>query len=217
MRIAHLGSVLALTAGILGGPAFAGAPITGDYVEARSCNIYVGACHYSGEYVTAGREAVMAWHFNRGARGAVDLAGLSAAAVLSADLNLAEPQAKRSAILYVDAGATPAQRTALVELLKEKYAASFGHVVEVRSAPIQFAKSDTDLRVKVGKDAQLTVQKTVDHSCCQQPMQVWYQPLVTVKDSEVGFATVNEFKGAGLSATWSRPNQNSSFYGEFSL
>lgn len=30
--------------------------LRGDYVEARTCSVYAGGCHYSGEYVTAVRE-----------------------------------------------------------------------------------------------------------------------------------------------------------------
>jgi hypothetical protein len=216
MRIAHLGSAFALSLGILSGPAFAGGAVTGDYLEARSCNVFVGGCHFGSEFVTTGREAVMAWHVVNGARGGVDLSGLSAAAVISADLNLAEPQAKRSAIVYVDAKASAAQRDALVSLLQEKLGASFGKLVAVRSAPIQFAKSDTDYRLQVGDEARLTVARTVDRSCCTQPMEVWYKPLSPSNNATVGFTNLCEFKGSGL-PTWSRASQNSAFYGSFSF
>src|SRR5688572_28946884 len=120
MRMALLGSALALCIGILSGPALADSGVTGDYLEARSCNVFIGGCHYGAEFVTTGREAVMAWRVGSGALGGVDVSGLTAAAVMSADLNLAEPQAKRSTILYVDASATPAQRAALENALKAK-------------------------------------------------------------------------------------------------
>src|ERR1051326_7035870 len=99
MRIMHFGSALVLAAGILGGPAFAAGAITGDYVEPPPRNVFVGPCHYSGEYATSGREATMAWHFSHGAPGGVDVAGLSAAAVVTADLNPAEPQGRASGVL----------------------------------------------------------------------------------------------------------------------
>lgn len=216
MRIRHLGGALALSLGILSGPAFAGGAVTGDYLEARSCNIFVGGCHYGSEFVTTGREAVMAWHIVNGSRGSVDLAGLSAAAVVSADLNLAESQAKRSAILYVDAKASAAQRDALVALLQEKLGPSFGKLVAVRTAPIQFVKSDTDYRLKVGDEARLTVAKSVDRTCCTQPMEVWYKPLSPTANPTVGFTNLAEFKGNGL-PTWSRASQNSAFYGSFAF
>src|SRR5260370_30106683 len=54
--------------------------VTGDYVEARSCNVYAGPCHFGSEYTTAGREAVMAWHVRRGAYAGQTLDGLTAVA-----------------------------------------------------------------------------------------------------------------------------------------
>ena len=35
--------------------------IAGDYVEARTASVFAGACHYNGELVTTGRDAIMAW------------------------------------------------------------------------------------------------------------------------------------------------------------
>jgi hypothetical protein len=216
MRIGNLGGALALAFGILSGPAFAGGAVTGDYLEARSCNVFVGGCHYGSEATTTGREAVMAWHVVSGARGGVDLAGLSAAAVIAADLNLAEPQAKRSTIIYVDAAASPAQREALVSLLQEKLGTSFGKLIAVRPAPIQFVQSETGYRLKVGDEAQLTVAKTVDRTCCTQPMEVWYKPLSPTSNPTVGFTNLCEVKGGTL-PTWSRASQNSAFYGSFAF
>lgn len=34
--------------------------IVGDYVEARTASVFAGACHYNGELVTTGHEAVAA-------------------------------------------------------------------------------------------------------------------------------------------------------------
>ena len=40
--------------------------IKGDYVEVRTASVFAGACHFNGEVVTAGREAIMAWSFSAG-------------------------------------------------------------------------------------------------------------------------------------------------------
>src|SRR6266566_6269192 len=92
-------------AGVSAAPA-----VTGDYVEARSCNVYAGPCHYGSEYTTAGREAVMAWRVGHGAAAGQTLDGLSAVAVVVADDNLAVADAPRRTVFYVDERATPAQR-----------------------------------------------------------------------------------------------------------
>src|SRR5437763_14568670 len=40
--------------------------LKGDYVEVRTASVFAGACHFNGEVVTAGREAIMAWNFASG-------------------------------------------------------------------------------------------------------------------------------------------------------
>jgi hypothetical protein len=41
----------------------ASSKITGDYIEARTAAVFAGACHYNGELVTTGHDAIMAWNF----------------------------------------------------------------------------------------------------------------------------------------------------------
>jgi hypothetical protein len=36
--------------------------LRGDYVEVRTASVFAGACHYNGEVVTTGRDAIMAWN-----------------------------------------------------------------------------------------------------------------------------------------------------------
>ena len=40
--------------------------VKGDYVEVRTASVFTGACHFNGEVVTTGREAIMAWNFTSG-------------------------------------------------------------------------------------------------------------------------------------------------------
>src|ERR1700722_1556209 len=57
-------AALALVAGLLHGatsPSLS-TPIKGDYVEARTASVFAGACHYNGEVMITGRDAVMAWN-----------------------------------------------------------------------------------------------------------------------------------------------------------
>ena len=41
-------------------------PLAGDYVEARTASVFCGACHFNGEYMSTGNDAVAAWHFTSG-------------------------------------------------------------------------------------------------------------------------------------------------------
>src|SRR5437899_11868218 len=80
--------LLGLSAALIAGSAacVSAAPaVTGDYIEARSCNVYAGPCHFGSEYTTAGREAVMAWRVQRGASAGQTLDGLGAVAVVAGE------------------------------------------------------------------------------------------------------------------------------------
>src|SRR5580765_204525 len=69
--------------------------IKGDYVEVRTASVFTGACHFNGEVVTTGREAIMAWNFASGQWNGTNLAGLKAIAVVSSDENLENVHAAR--------------------------------------------------------------------------------------------------------------------------
>src|ERR671938_1314584 len=89
--------------------------LRGDYVEARTASVFAGACHYNGELTTTGRDALMAWNVTSGSWNGLNLAGVRALAVVSADANLADTTAARRSELTVDSSATEAQAAALVE------------------------------------------------------------------------------------------------------
>jgi len=46
---------------------FAAATIVGDYLEARTADVYTGPCFANGEMSLDGEEAMMAWRVRRGA------------------------------------------------------------------------------------------------------------------------------------------------------
>ncbi|MGV3722418.1 MAG: hypothetical protein ACO1SX_16035, partial [Actinomycetota bacterium] len=75
MKVLQLG-IAALAVGLSAGAAQAAPAVTGDYVESRSANVFVGACHHEGEILTAGRNAVLAWNITNGSRDGVNLKGV---------------------------------------------------------------------------------------------------------------------------------------------
>jgi len=207
-----------LSAGLLGGAlaASASAP-TGDYVEARTASVFAGACHYSGEYVSDGREAVLAWHFKGGDWHGVPLAGVSAVAVVRADNNLAEANAHRTTMLYVDAHATSAQQKALAEALTARYAASLGTVTAAGAADISFRHLANGYRVSAPQIAALSVDALPNRDCCKQPNLVWYSPLAPVTDRRVGYTQTASVTARTGGDAWTRGGENSAFYGTFTL
>lgn len=191
--------------------------ITGDYVEARTASVFAGACHYNGEVVTTGRDAVMAWNIASGKWKGTDLSGTRVMAVVSADANLGETQAARRTEIAVDSAATEAQAAAAVEMLKVMYSASVGNVVNVRRAPIMFEHKARSYAVNAKGFAALTVEAMPNDMCCRMPNLVWYTPLVQLSQRKVGYTAKAYYAGGAISETWERSGENSAFYGHFSL
>jgi hypothetical protein len=191
---------------------------TGDYVEARTASVFAGACHYNGEYLSDGREAVLAWHFKTGDWHGTSLAGLSAVAVVRADNNLAEPTAHRATMLYVDSKATPIQQKALTEALTARYAHSLGTITASGAAPITFGHlASGGYRVSAPQVAALSVDALPNRECCKQPNLVWYTPLAPVTNRRVGYTQTASCTARTGGDAWTRGHENSAFYGTFTL
>src|SRR5688572_10764554 len=95
----------------------ASAAISGDYLEARTSDVYTGSCSANGEVNLAGREAVVAWHVREGSWNGVALKGLSVVAAVRAAATLGDPFANpypARSLVVVDERATVEQREALV-------------------------------------------------------------------------------------------------------
>src|SRR5207244_6269666 len=89
--------------------------VTGEYVEARTAEVFTGGCIMNSEAETMGKQAVLAWKVDRGSFNGIALDGLSVVAAIAGDRNLgmqemggAKP-AVRSAF-FVDQRANPAQQ-----------------------------------------------------------------------------------------------------------
>ncbi len=190
--------------------------LRGDYVEVRTASVFAGACHYNGEVVTTGRDAMMAWNVTSGKWQGVDLTGVRVMAIVSADANLAEDNAARQSEIIIDSAASRTQALAMVNALREKYAASLGKVVEVRSAPISFERNGRTYAV-VTNEAAINVEAMPNDVCCKMPNLVWYTPLVGLESRKVGYTSKALYSGKVVGEPWSRSGENSAFYGSFSL
>ena len=190
--------------------------LRGDYVEVRTASVFAGACHYNGEVVTTGRDAMMAWNVTSGKWQGVDLSGVRVLAIVSADANLSEGNAARQSEIIIDSNASRTQALAMVNALKEKYAASLGKVVEVRSAPITFERNGRTYAVMTN-EAAINVEAMPNDLCCKMPNLIWYTPLVGLENRKVGYTAKALYSGKVVGEPWSRSGENSAFYGTFSL
>lgn len=195
--------------------------VTGEYVEARTAEVFAGGCIMNSEAETLGRQAILAWRITSGAFAGVSLEGLNVAAAVAGDRNLGmremggeEPTAVK-AIIIVDPRATTPQRDALVKLVRELSNGLITHVVRVDVAPVKFATSRNSVEVSVPDNSiQLTVNKEMKHDPSCGAMQ-WFKPFTTLADAALGVAEEHSFEGQGLNTKWSAPNKRSAFFGTF--
>jgi hypothetical protein len=212
-------SIVALSSLMLAPVAARPASVTGTYVEARTAEVFAGACVMNGEADTIGREALVAWKVDKGQVNGVTLDGLAVVAALASDTNLGIHEiggqsTPARAALYIDVRATPAQRKALVSMVKSLSGRLIDSIVQETAAPIQFV--DTGHEIRVSTDTlKLSVEKHLTHDASCGNKQ-WFGPLTAVDHAEMGTTSENEFSGPALCTKWSDPDRHSSFFGTFS-
>jgi len=202
-------------------PAFAASPLRGEYVEARTAEVFAGGCVMSSQAETMGKTAVLAWHVSQGVYDGQKLDGLSIVAAVSGDRNLGiremggEAPTQVRAVVYVDDRATPAARRALLKMADELSRGLLSDVVVVKSAPVRFESSAHAVDVTAG-DAALSVTKHMHHdpSCGATR---WFTPFTSLESPTMGITEVLSYSGHELDTRWSDPHKRSSFYGDFTL
>jgi len=128
--------ILSLAAVIVAVPAIA-SDITGQYVEARTCDVYTGACFANADTSLTGRNGVMAWKIERGTLDGVVLDGLGIVVVISAKETLGFKQNRVArSVVIVDEKATSDQREALIKLARQQGGELLENIIAVRSAPV---------------------------------------------------------------------------------
>jgi hypothetical protein len=198
------------------------ARITGEYVEARTAEVFAGGCIMNSEAETAGRQAVLAWRVTEGVRDGVRLDGLAVAAAVAGDRNLGmrelggESPGVVRAIVTVDARATAAQQHALEQLVRELSGGLMTEIVRVDSAPITFTSTERTIDVRIPGTLQLTVDKTLVHDPSCGAMQ-WFTPFSErLIAPAMGTTEAHAFSGTGLNSRWSAPHKKSAFFATFS-
>ena len=209
-------AAVAVLAGVVFSSQAENVNVRGDYVEVRTASVFAGACHYNGEVTTTGRDAMMAWNVTSGKWQDVDLTGVRVIAIVSSDSNLSDKDAARQSEIIIDSGATRTQSLAMMNALKEKYAASLGRIISIRNAPITFVRSGRTFAVATD-EAAINVEGMPNDLCCKMPNLVWYTPLVGLENRKVGYTTNARYNGKVVSDSWERAGENSAFYGSFAL
>ena len=195
--------------------------LIGEYVEARTAEVFAGGCIMNSEAETMGRQAIMAWKITSGSLDGVALDGLTVAAAVAGDRNLGmremggEEPTTVKAIIIVDPRATPAQRESLVRVVRQLSRGLITEVVRVDTAKIKFATSQNYVEVSVpDQSIQLTINKEMKHDPRCGAMQ-WFKPFTIMAQSAMGVAETHAFSGTGLGTKWSAPDKRSAFFGTF--
>jgi hypothetical protein len=195
------------------------ATLSGTYVEARTSEIFAGACIINGEAATTGREALLAWKIDRGQFNGVQLDGLSVVAAVSGDGNLSVREiggeaATTKTAVFPDVRATVAQRQALVAMAKTLSKGIIADVIEVTPTAIEFVDDGHNIRVAT-RTTRLNVQKEIVHDASCGNKQ-WFTPLANVHHADMGTTIENAYSGTALGTKWSDPDKRSSYFGVFS-
>jgi len=193
--------------------------IRGDYVEARTADVYTGPCIANGEVNLTGKEAIMAWHVAEGEWEGVALDGLSVVAVVRANSTLGDVTADplpAESVIVVDAKADATQQQALVEMAKSLGGELLQDVLWVQQRPIEFSVGGHgEAVVKAGELATISTRcmGQGDHLCGNE--DVYYPPLTQVSGPVPAFTLVNEFRGKGLNTTWNSAYKRNAFVATF--
>lgn len=201
--------------------ATASSGISGDYLEARTSDVYTGPCFANGEVNLTGREAVMAWRVREGSWRGVDLAGLSVVAVVKAQATLGDPFSTpypARAVVILDEEATAEQRTALAALARARGGELLTNVIATHVAKIEASFEGQRGEARLAIPGLLEVRTRPmchdDHICGNE--FVYYPPLSRVSDAVPAYTLANRFEGDEFKSTWSSPLKRSAFVATFS-
>lgn len=197
--------------------------VRGEYMEARSADVYTGACFANAEVELTGNLAVMGWKIETGSWQGVKLDGLGVMAVVKAESTLGDAMHASNpakAVLIVDQKATEQQRAALTQFARRMGGKMLSDVVRVESRPIELTTQNIHSRSALMVAGELAKIETralegTDQICRHE--QVWYQPLTPLEHAMPAYTLEHSYQGKGLGTLWSVPQQRSAFVGTFNF
>jgi hypothetical protein len=199
------------------------AEISGEYLEARTCDVYTGPCFANGEVGITGKEAVMAWRIDEGKWAGQDLAGLGVALIIKSNDTLGfggsfyvKPD-KITAVIVVDEKADVEQKAALIRFVKDSAPTLVTDVVKVQEAPISLTNDHLTGKgvFTAGKLSKIETRALGKKDCVCSNESVIYPPLTKVDNAHAAYTLNMTFNGEGLDRTWTSVNKRSAFLATF--
>ncbi len=198
------------------------AGLTGQYIEARTTDVWTGPCFANADVNLGGKHAIMAWKIDKGQWDKVSLDGLGIVAVLAASDTLGTKQTgDGKAVLIVDERASREQKDALVAFAKEQGGELLRKVVAVRSARVELNVckcAEGGCGTLQAGDARIET-RCLDHKhdkvCGNE--SAFFPPLARDVKAEPALAAENEYTGKGLDGTWKDSGRRSAYLGTFAV
>ncbi len=198
------------------------AEIKGQYLEARTCDVWTGACFANSEMNIAGKNAVLAWKIDQGERSGVNLGGLSVVAVIQTTDTLGQNQTgPAKAVILVDKKADKAQRAALVALAQQLGGELTRNVLAVEAKDIALSVNDckeggcASLDAGVVKVETRCLHEGQDSICGHE--DDYYPPLTEVVHAKSAMVLKNSYQGKAFNQTWQDVNRRGAFLGSFKV
>jgi hypothetical protein len=198
------------------------AGITGQYVEARTCDVWTGPCFANAEMNFGGKHAVLGWKIDKGTVGDVKLDGLGVVAVVAASDTLGLQQTGPSkAVLIVDSRATAAQRNALIRFAKEQGGDLLANVVAVQNDKVELEICDCEkggcakLKAGAAKIETRCLNDKHDKVCGNE--SEFYPPLAKGVKARAALAVEHSYSGKGVNETWSDAGRRGAYLGSFEV
>ena len=199
--------------------------VRGEYIEARTADVYTGPCFANAEDGLTGDLAVMGWKIEKGSFQGVNLDGLSVMGVIRASNTLGDVTATAypvKAVLVIDDRANAEQRLALKGFAQKMGGQLLADVVHVEYQPIAFSVADNSIHSRkaimtAGNMVKLETRAMTEGDQICHNEAVWYEPLTPVEHAMPAYTVTNGYSGKGLGTVWNYSGNRGSFVGTFQV
>lgn len=196
--------------------------VLGEYLEARTCDVWTGPCFANGEINLTGDHATLGWSVERGVWLGVQLDGLHAAAAVDSIGTLgSDTEGAVKAVVFIDRRANAKQSQALLALVRELGGKYLENVVRVERGEIRFRRGDlkeSSLEVDGGKTLRIATRALHPHCdahCGNEELA--YRALARTTEAAAAKTAANLYSGDALGPTWSKPGNRGAILGRFGI
>lgn len=206
-------------------PAALSSTLRGDYLEARTCDVWVGSCFANSETSEAGKQATLVWKISDGAYKGVELKGLGVALIITAKSTLGDryhsPLPVRN-VLLVDERANDEQLRALRDFVATQVGEIGGNVIEEIPTSIALKVDCCDkagcAKFAAGEIARIETRCLHEEDKVCGHEETFYPPFVSaLSDKHAVYTVEHMVKGTLLDLSWTDRDSRSAFLGKFEL